>query len=112
MRELRALYVELTGDATTAEKLAPQTLQSEIFAKAPEGGRPQARRQLSRELALAPAPADLSKTPVIERTFRVMMSIGDRYERAVGERLGAQRARALREKDDGWRSKTVANGCE
>jgi len=113
VRELRALYVELTGDATTAEKLAPQTIQSEIFARAPEGGRPQARRQLSRELAgLAPPPADVSKTPVIERTFRVMMSIGDRYERAVAERLGAQRARALREKDDGWRSKSVANGCE
>ena len=41
-----------------------------------------------------------------------MMSIGDRYERAVAERLGAQRARALREKDDGWRSKSVTNGCE
>ena len=31
------LYVELTGDATTAEKLAPQTMQSEIFAKRPRG---------------------------------------------------------------------------
>ena len=68
--ELRALYVEMTGDPATAEKLSPETIQSEIFAKGPEGARPQARRQLARELAgLAPPPADLAKTPVTERTF-------------------------------------------
>jgi hypothetical protein len=79
----------------------------------PEGARPQARRQLSRELAgLTPPPVDLAKTPITERTFRLMMSVGDRYERALAERLGAQRARTMREKDDGWRSKSVANGCE
>lgn len=111
--ELRRLYVEMSGDSATADKLSPETMHNEIFAKSPEGARAQARRQISRELAgLAPPPADLAATPVAERTFRVMMSIGDRFERAVAERLGPERARALREKDDGWGGKSIANGCD
>jgi hypothetical protein len=88
-------------------------MESEIFERAPEGSRGRARQQLAREKAgLTPPPADLAKTPVAERTMRLMMSIGDRYEQEVAKRLGPERARALRAKHDGWRGKTVTNGCE
>lgn len=111
--ELRRLYVEISGDQATADKLSPETLPNEIFAKSPEGARPRALQQLSRELAgLAPRPADLARTPVAERTFRVMMNIGEQFERRVAERLGPARARDLRSREDGWRSKSVTNGCE
>jgi hypothetical protein len=111
--ELRALYVEMSGDAATADRLSPASMESEIFARAPEGSRGQARQQLAREKAgLSAPPADLAKTPVAERTMRLMSGIGDRFEQKVAERLGPERARALRAKEDGWRGKTVSNGCE
>jgi hypothetical protein len=111
--DMRALYVEMSGDPTTADRLSPGSMESEIFARAPEGARQRARQQLAREKAgLAPPPADLPRTPVAERTMRLMMTIGDRYEQKLAEHLGPERTRALRAKQDGWPGKTVSNGCE
>jgi hypothetical protein len=111
--DMRALYVEMSGDPSTADRLSPGSMESEIFARAPEGARQRARQQLAREKAgLAPPPADLARTPVAERTMRLMMTIGDRYEQKLAERVGPERARALRAKNDGWPGKTVSNGCE
>jgi hypothetical protein len=111
--DMRALYVEMSGDPTTADRLSPGAMETEIFSRAPEGSRGRARRQIAREKAgLAPPPADLSQVPVAERTMRLMMGIGDRYEQKLAERLGPDRARALRAREDGWAGKTVSNGCE
>ena len=111
--EMRKLYIEMSGDTALADRLSPGTMESEIFAKAPEGARPRARLQLARERAgLASTPADLSQTPVTERTLRLMMSIGHLFERKLAERIGPDRAHSLRAQQDGWGGKTVANGCE
>jgi hypothetical protein len=111
--DMRALYVEMSGDSATADRIAPGSMESEIFERAPEGARVRARQQLSREKAgLVPPPADLARTPVAERTMRLMMTIGDRYEQEVARRLGPERARALRAKQDGWSGKTITNGCD
>jgi hypothetical protein len=110
--ELRRLYVEMGGDPGMADRLSSQAMETEIFARAPEGARQQARQQLARELAgLAQTPADLSKTPVAERATRLMSTIGNLFEQKLADRLGAQRSRQLRALEDGWRGKTVTNGC-
>jgi hypothetical protein len=110
--ELRRLYVEMGGDPGMADRLSPQAMETEIFARAPDGARPQARQQLARELAgLATTPTDLSKTPIAERATRLMSTIGNLFEQKLAERLGPQRARGLRAQEDGWRGKTVTNGC-
>ena len=110
--EMRRLYIEMSGDSTMADRLSPPAMETEIFARAPDGARGQARQQLARERAgLVPPPADLSKTPVAERTVRLMSSIGNLFEQKLAERIGPQRARALRALEDGWRGKTVTNGC-
>jgi hypothetical protein len=111
--DMRALYIEMSGDPATADRLSPGSMESEIFSRAPEGARARARQQLAREKAgLVAPPADLAQTPVAERTMRLMMTIGDRYERKLAERLGPERARALRAKHDGWQGKTITNGCD
>jgi hypothetical protein len=111
--ELRKLYVEMGGDPATADRLSPVSMESEIFARAPEGSRSRARQQLAREKAgLVAPPSDLAQTPVAERTMRLMVTIGDQFEKKLAERLGPERARALRAREDGWSGKTVFNGCE
>jgi hypothetical protein len=110
--DMRKLYVEMSGDPTIADRLSLVSMESEIFSRAPEGARVRARQQLAREKAgLASPPADLAQTPVAERTLRLMMTIGDRYEQKLAERLGPERTRALRAKQDGWPGKTIFSGC-
>ena len=91
----------------------PPAMESEIFERAPEGSR---RRPASsspgRGRAWSQPPADLAKTPVAERTMRLKMTIGDRSSRRWPGASAPQRARALRAQHDGWRGKTVTNGCE
>jgi hypothetical protein len=111
--ELRRLYTEMSGDRHTADRLSPKSLMSEIFQVAPSGALEEARARLSRERAgLLPTPPDLSKTPVGERTLRLLMNLGDEFERKLGERIGAERAHGLRLRGDGWPgSKSSQSGC-
>jgi hypothetical protein len=111
--ELRRLYLELGGEQAIADRLSPGTLQMEIVSRLPPGANQHARRQLSRERAgLAAPPNDLGKTPVAERALRLMMSLGEDFERRLAGRIGAERAHDLRAREDGWQSKTAQNGCE
>jgi hypothetical protein len=110
--DLRKLYAEMSGDAATAARLSPAALLSEIFQKAPEETMSEARIQLSRERAgLAPPPARPGAGPVVERALRLMMGLGDDLERRLGERLGPERARALRGLRESWRSTSSWSGC-
>jgi hypothetical protein len=111
--QLRPLFVEMTGDAAMAEKLPIGGLMGLMMEKAPDSARIAARTQLSKERAgLAPSPADLAKTPVIERALRVVTGAGDELERRFGERVGADRARSLRRLRDGWPGgRSSMNGC-
>jgi hypothetical protein len=111
--QLRQLFVELTGDAQMAEKLPIGGLMGLMMEKAPDAARTEARARLSKEKAgLVPPPADLAKTPVIERALRIATGAGDELERRFGERVGAERARALRRLRDGWPGgRSSMNGC-
>jgi hypothetical protein len=110
--ELRKLYVEMGGDGATAARLAPSALLSEILQKAPEGASTQARAQLSRERAgLVNPPLDPKGSTVVERALRLMVGLGDDFDRRLGERVGADRARSLHPLREEWRNASNYSGC-
>jgi hypothetical protein len=114
LRDLRALYVEITGDARAADVLSSNALQEEIINKSADHTQLQALFQrLSRERAgLAAPPADLKGTSPVERYFRLVTGAGDQFERAVGQAIGAGRAHELRAKQNGWGTRHGSSyGC-
>jgi hypothetical protein len=95
--QLRALYVEVTGDTAGADALSPHALFEEIEDKSPRDEGPRARRRIARERAgLDAPPADPSRLPPLERAFRAQADLGVVTERGLAARLGAERAHALR----------------
>lgn len=112
--QLRKLYVEIGGDRNTAERLSSQSLINEIGEKLPESAGHEARVRLSQERAglLAP-PANLAQASPAEQVLRLLTSVGDDLERQLGERIGADRAHALRLQKDGWSGgRSSMSGCK
>ncbi len=110
--ELRKLYMEVVGDASRADELSPQALWSELRDKSPPGEEERANQKIALERAgLAQPPADLSSLSAVERGMRLQASLGERTEREVAAVLGPERARALREKNDGWGMHMQMAGC-
>jgi hypothetical protein len=110
--ELRKLYVEVMGDASRADDLSPEAMWSELRDKSPPGDEERANQRIAQERAgLAAPPADLSQVSAIERGMRIQASLGERTEREMGAALGPERARALREKNDGWGMHKEIAGC-
>lgn len=56
-------------------------------------------------------PASLAHASPLERYYRMLDTIGGEMEAAVGQVLGATRARELREKNDGWGMHVSLSGC-
>ncbi|HJZ84471.1 MAG TPA: hypothetical protein VKN99_04830 [Polyangia bacterium] len=113
MKQLRALYLELTGDTQGAQNLDARTLEAEIEAKSPRGEPGLARQQLAQEKAgLAAPPADPRALSVYMRYLRLITSAGDAFERALADAIGADRARQLHEAQPSpWGSKWSMSGC-
>jgi hypothetical protein len=110
--ELRKLYVEVIGDVNRADDLSPDAMWSELRDKSPPGEEERANQKIAQERAgLAPPPADLSQLSALERGMRLQASLGERTERELGAALGPERARALREKNDGWGMHREMAGC-
>jgi len=110
--ELRKLYVEVVGDASRADELSPDAMLSELRDKSPPGEEERANQRIAQERAgLAQPPADLSRLSAIERLMRLQGSLGERTERELAAAIGPERARALREKNDGWGMHREFAGC-
>jgi hypothetical protein len=108
--QLRALYVEVTGDKAGADTLTPQAMETEIRSKVPDAVAQDAYWRLSHERAgLVAAPADARNAPAIERFLRLETSAGDEFERELGGAIGPDRARALRSEHGGWGSRSVSS---
>jgi len=106
--QLRALYVEVTGDKTGADTLTPQAMETEIRSKVPDATAQEAYWRISHERAglLAP-PQDSRNAPAIERFLRLETTAGDEFERELGTAIGPDRARAFRSEHGGWGSRWV-----
>ncbi len=112
-RELRALYVEITGDRAHADAMTSVSLMVELNEKSSPADVQLAYQRLAQERAgqLAP-PATTVGTTAIERAMRIVTSLGDRNERAIASVIGEQRAKDLRRRNNGFGSVHVSsNGC-
>lgn len=112
-RELRALYVEVTGDRAHADAAAADALTMELQEKSTRVDVQLAYQKLALERAgqLAP-PANNVGQSAIERALRIVTGLGDRTERTIAQVIGADRARNLRKRNNGWDSRSVSsNGC-
>jgi hypothetical protein len=95
--ELRAVYIELTGERSAAETLTPKSLKEEIFAKATEDDIKEGRRRIFQEwLGEVAPPADLATRPSVERFLRLLVTSGPDFHRAVTAVVGVERARLIR----------------
>lgn len=113
VEQLRAIYVAATGDVDNSRVLSPDALQQEILDKSTEESIRRAFQRISQERAgLAAPPADTTGLPPAERLARLNTGLGDGFERALAEKLGASRARDLRALRGGWSSKhSSSQGC-
>jgi hypothetical protein len=112
MTDLRALYVEVTGDVAGAATLTPQSMAQEVLDKSPEPLLRDAAWRLSRERAGLLTPSSASTVSPVERLLRMIVSLGDTFERQLGQAIGAERAHAVRTEQDGWDTRSMtAPGC-
>jgi hypothetical protein len=113
LEQLRAIYVAATGDEGGALILAPEALKQEIFDKSTRESIKQAFQRVAMERAgLTAPPPDINGMTPAERLVRFNTGLGDAYEQAVAEKLGASRARELRRQSGGWNSRHDASvGC-
>jgi hypothetical protein len=110
--EIRALYLEATGDSRGADLLSPGAMRNEIADKAAPGEEARVRLRLAQERAgMAQPPANLTGATPFERYYRILASIGDETERRVAAVIGRERAHALREKNGGWGRAMEMAGC-
>lgn len=111
--QVRSLYVEVTGDKSGAETLAPEAMMHEIRDKVPPASAKEAYWRLSQERAgLLTPPTDVSSASAFERFLRLQAGGGDAYESALGAAIGADRAHALRTAHGSWPTRFVNSvGC-
>jgi hypothetical protein len=99
--QLRAIYVEATGDDAGAGSLSPRAMLDEIEDKATDDGNVYVR--IARERAgLEPVPADTSHAPANERAMRLYAGLGAELQRTIAQTLGPERAYELRAHKQGW----------
>jgi hypothetical protein len=112
LAQLRALYIEVTGDQDRADDLSPQAMASELQQKSPQGEEGRVNQRIAQERAgLAEPPADLSQASALERYMRRRAGLGDETQRRIGDVIGAARARQLRETEGGWGGQWETVGC-
>jgi hypothetical protein len=110
--QLRALYVEVTGDSAGAEALSPRALFQEIEDKSAVDEGPRARRRIARERAgLEVPPADGAGQSALERALRAQLAVGDATERGLAAHFGAERAHALRRGNEIFENRGSFGGC-
>jgi len=110
LAQIRAVYVEVTGNNAASEELSMNSMISEIEEKAADSGA--SKWQLAAERAgLVPVPSSLGSRSPTERMLRALSSSGDDVERAIAAVVGADRAQALRAANNGWGSTWSLSGC-
>ncbi|HVV82050.1 MAG TPA: hypothetical protein VHE35_03180, partial [Kofleriaceae bacterium] len=111
-KQVRGWYVEATGDAAGADALSAQAMGQELQEKAAPHEPQQLQKRLAQERAgLVRPPASLAGTSPYERYFRAMAGLGDEAEHLLADKLGADKAHAIRTHDGGWPMRMQMDGC-
>ncbi|MEM6991172.1 MAG: hypothetical protein AAF721_11760 [Myxococcota bacterium] len=85
---------------------------SAMDASAPDDAAADLRRKIAQERAgLATPPAEDADLEPFERYERMRADVGENYEKALAEVLGADRAHELRVANDGWGSNMLFGGA-
>jgi ferric-dicitrate binding protein FerR (iron transport regulator) len=110
--QLRALYIEITGDAAHADDLSGQAMASEIGDKSPEGEEARVGQRIAQERAgLVPPPATGAAMSPVERYVRRRAGLSAETERVIGGVVGAERAKAIHEQRGDWGMRQESVGC-
>jgi hypothetical protein len=100
---LRQLYVEAGGNAALIDDLPPRAIDGMLRTMLDRTELEVAHRLISNERAgLAEPPTDATASSLAERYARHMLDVGNRFESALAETLGPDRAHELRRAEDGW----------
>lgn len=114
---IRQAYVEVTGDDPAAiQAVAPEALFTEVQDKTPIEERRRIFSLLAKERAsgVEPdvSPARLADLSPAERMFRVITTSGNRLEAAMGEVVGPEVARQMRDAHRGYGNRHRSSfGC-
>jgi hypothetical protein len=96
VEQLRAIFMEVVGDARAAQTLSPRALHHEIDSKSRSADGKEARQTILLEWAGRRAPpADLGKRPPLERFWRLLVGSSDEFLRSLQPIIGSDRAREL-----------------
>jgi hypothetical protein len=112
VQRVRGWYIEATGDAHGADQLSAHAMAEEIQDKATPGEPAALQKRISQERAgLVPPPANLARTSPYERYFRAYADLGNEAERALAEKIGPEKAHAIRAENGGWGMRMAMAGC-
>ncbi|MGE0790052.1 MAG: FecR domain-containing protein [Sandaracinaceae bacterium] len=112
--DLRALYIEATGDAAGAAHLSPDAMLAEIQDKASENERTSLlMNRIARERGgLEAGPSADAEQSTAERALRRYVRVGDEFQELLAGSLGPERAYELRAADGGWPwAHSIFSGC-
>lgn len=111
--KIRAMYLELGGSEEAADGASGNTLQSFIYDQLDNSLLGDVQRQIAEERAgLREPPTDVASLPIEQRVVRLMADDGNDFERLVADQLGAERARELRRRSDGWPGSTSVHSSD
>jgi hypothetical protein len=109
LAEVRRIYGEVTGDEENAN-MAPDAMIAEINDKSGQQEIQRIFQRLSAERAGLADPSDPGSPT--ERLYRLFIGAGDALEAELAAKIGAEKARTLRESDHGWGSRSRSSpGC-
>jgi len=108
--EVRRIYVMASGDQDGAAMLATSSMIEEVQNKSLADDDGSARRRLALERAGLEKPPSARTLPPAEQLLRLLESYGDRVERAMAERIGAEHARRYRDSRHN-QSQSRSSGC-
>lgn len=108
----RALYTEATGDSNVGS-LSAHAMVAEINDKSSTDEIRRVFQRLSAERAgLQSPPDDVSALSPVEKLYRLMTDAGDDFEIMLGQRVGHDKAEAIRRLDGGFGDKHQSrHGC-
>jgi|GEM_PF-690312 len=110
--EVRLIYIAATGDTGGGDTLSVNAMRDEIMHKSAPDEMERVRRAISAERAgLATPPATTDGMSPAERMLRLMARSGSEFEDVLGAAIGPDKARQLREANDGWGMQMDMGGC-